>query len=47
MCIYVEKITKKEGNKIQSILRRGKDRVAIKRAQVILLSAQRGIEYRK
>lgn len=40
MCIYVQKVTKKEGNKIKSILQRSKDRVAIKRAQVILLSAQ-------
>jgi transposase len=40
MCLYVDRITKKEGNKIKSILRHSKDRVAIKRAQVILLSAQ-------
>lgn len=40
MCMYAQKVTKKEGNEIKSILRRSKDRVAIKRAQVILLSAQ-------
>jgi len=40
MCLYVRSLTKAEGNKIQYILRRGKNRTAIRRAQVILMSEQ-------
>ena len=40
MCLYVRSLKLKEGRKIQAILRRGKNRTAIRRAQVILMSAQ-------
>lgn len=40
MCLFARNLNKKEGQKVQSILRRSKDRVALRRAQVILLSAQ-------
>lgn len=40
MCLYVRTLKLKEGRKIQAILRRGKNRTAIRRAQVILMSAQ-------
>jgi len=40
MCSYVRSLRIVEGRKIQSILRRSKNRTAIRRAQVILLSEQ-------
>jgi len=40
MSIYVRDLTKKEGNKIQTILRKGKERTSLRRAQVIIMSAQ-------
>jgi transposase len=40
MCIYVHSLTIAEGKKVQSILRRSKDRVAMRRAQVVALSGQ-------
>jgi transposase len=40
MCIYVREITNKEGNQLKQILRRSKDSFKVKRAQVILASAQ-------
>lgn len=40
MCLYVRSLTMAEGNHLQQILRRGKNRTAIRRAQVILMSAQ-------
>lgn len=40
MCVYVRSLTIAEGKKVQSILRRSKDRVAMRRAQVVALSGQ-------
>lgn len=40
MCLYVRDLTENEGRQIQRILRTSKDRVRLRRAQVILLSAQ-------
>ena len=40
MCLYVRSITSLEGQKIQGILRRSKNRTMLRRAQVILLSEQ-------
>ena len=41
MCIYVREITNEEGNQLRRILRRSGDSFKVKRAQVILASAQR------
>jgi transposase len=40
MCTYVRALTETEGKKIQEILRKSKNRTAIRRAQVILMSEQ-------
>lgn len=40
MCIYVRDITNEEGNRLKSILRRSNDAIRVKRAQIILASAQ-------
>ncbi len=40
MASYVRSLTMSEGEHLQRILRRGKDRTAIRRAQVVLMSAQ-------
>lgn len=40
MCIYVRDITNEEGNRLKSILRRSNDAIKVKRAQIILASAQ-------
>jgi transposase len=40
MCIYVRDITNDEGNQLKQILRRSSDAFKVKRAQVILASAQ-------
>lgn len=40
MCAYVQQLTPHEGNRIQAILRHGKNRTSVRRAQVILMSAQ-------
>ena len=40
MCIYVREITNEEGNQLKRLLRRSSDSFKIKRAQVILASAQ-------
>lgn len=40
MCIYVRGITNEEGNRLKSILRRSNDAIRVKRAQIILASAQ-------
>ena len=40
MCLYIRSLTSAEGKKLQAILRRGKNRTAIRRAQVLLLSEQ-------
>jgi transposase len=40
MCIYVRDITNEEGNKLKSILRRSNDAIKVKRAQIVLASAQ-------
>lgn len=39
MCLYVRSLKLKEGRKIQVILRRGKNRTAIRHTQVVLMSA--------
>jgi transposase len=41
MCIYVREITNEEGAQLKRILRRANDSFKVKRAQVILASAQR------
>lgn len=40
MCLYVRDIKDFEGRKLQQIVRRGKDRIRVRRAQIILSSAQ-------
>lgn len=40
MCLYVRDLRIPEGQKLQSLLRRGKDVISVRRAQVILSSAQ-------
>ncbi len=40
MCIYVREITNEEGQKLQRLLRRSKDPVEMRRAAVVLQSAQ-------
>jgi len=40
MCLYVRDITNAEGRRLQTILRRDRDRIKVRRAQVILASAQ-------
>ena len=40
MCIYVRDITNEEGNRLKSTLRRSNDALRVKRAQIILASAQ-------
>jgi transposase len=40
MCIYVREITNDEGNQLKRILRRASESFKVKRAQVILASAQ-------
>ncbi len=40
MCIYIREITNEEGNQIKRILRRSSDSFKVKRAQIILASAQ-------
>lgn len=40
MCLYVRSLTTAEGKKIQSFLRRSKNRTVVRRAQVVLLSEQ-------
>jgi transposase len=40
MCLYVREIAITEGRKLQNIIRRGSNRVKVRRAQVILASAQ-------
>ena len=40
MCIYVREITEKEGQRLQKLLRRSKDPVEMRRAAVVLQSAQ-------
>ncbi len=40
MASYVRSLTMAEGEHLQRVLRRGKDRTAIRRAQVVLMSAQ-------
>lgn len=40
MCLYVRSLTRAEGKKIQSLLRRSKNRTVVRRAQVVLLSEQ-------
>jgi transposase len=41
MCIYVREITNDEGNQLKRMLRRSRDSFKVKRAQVILASAQK------
>jgi transposase len=40
MCLYVREITDTEGRRLQQIVRRDRDRIKVRRAQVILASAQ-------
>jgi transposase len=40
MCSYVRSLKISEGKKIQSLLRRGKNRTVVRRAHVVLLSEQ-------
>lgn len=40
MCVYVRSLSSVEGQKIQGMLRRSKNRTLLRRAQVILLSDQ-------
>lgn len=40
MASYIRSLTIAEGQQLQRVLRRGKDRTAIRRAQVLLMSAQ-------
>ena len=40
MCLYARDLTSREGHELQYILRRSKNRVKLRRAQVVLLSAQ-------
>ena len=40
MCLYVQNLRFDEGRKLQSILRRSKNRIRVRRAQVILASEQ-------
>ena len=40
MCLYVRDITPAEGRKLQNIIRRGSNRIKMRRAQVIMASAQ-------
>ena len=41
MCIYVRDITNNEGNELKRILRRSGNAFKVKRAQIILSSAQK------
>jgi transposase len=41
MCIYVRELTNEEGNQLKRILRRSSNSFKVKRAQVILASAQK------
>lgn len=40
MCLYVKNLTNIDGNKIQRILRHGRNAIYVRRCQVILASAQ-------
>lgn len=40
MCLYVREISVAEGRRLQAIVRRDKDRIKVRRAQVVLASAQ-------
>jgi len=40
MCLYVRQLNLAEGRKLQSILRSGRNRIKMRRAQVVLASAQ-------
>lgn len=40
MCVYVRDLRLDEGRKLQNIIRRGRDRIMVRRAQIILASDQ-------
>jgi transposase len=40
MCLYVRELSMAEGRQLQQMLRRSKDRIKVRRAQVVLASAQ-------
>ncbi len=40
MCLYVRDITLAEGRKLQNIIRRDRNRIKVRRAQVVMASAQ-------
>ncbi len=42
MCLYVREITLAEGRRLQNIIRRDRNRIKMRRAQVIVASAQGG-----
>lgn len=42
MCLYVREITLAEGRKLQNIIRRDRNRIKMRRAQVIMASVQGG-----
>lgn len=40
MCLYVRNLTTREGQRLQQIVRKDRNRIKVRRAQVILASAQ-------
>ena len=40
MCLYVRELSMAEGRQLQQVLRRSKNRIKVRRAQVVLASAQ-------
>ncbi len=40
MCVYVGEISPREGQRLGRTIRRGRDRIEVRRAQVVLASAQ-------
>lgn len=40
MCLYVREFTSSEGRRLQAIVRRDRNRIKVRRAQVVLASAQ-------
>lgn len=40
MCLYVREISASEGRRLQQVVRKDRDRIKVRRAQVILASAQ-------
>ena len=40
MCLYVRELSMADGRQLQQVLRRSKNRIKVRRAQVVLASAQ-------